>query len=110
MSGRAFKDWLVWYLRQPFRLIVWFMETFAKNRERVGAFLARGRVAAVFKTAVILTFALWIGIFAFLASKDEGDRFSCAVKSLWPGSKAADGCAPQPWQQPVDQNPNASSQ
>lgn len=104
-------QWLVWYLRQPFRMIVWFMETFAKNRERMKTFMAQNRVASIFKTAVVATFVLWIGIFAFLASKEEGDRFTCAVKSLWPGAEPVAGCAPQPWQPPSsDQKPTPSSQ
>ena len=40
-KNQAIKSWLIWYFRQPFVMIVWFMETFAKNRDRVKATLAR---------------------------------------------------------------------
>lgn len=110
MNERSARDWIVWYLRQPFRLIVWFMETFAKNRERLKAFMARGGVAAALKTVVIVTFLLWLGVFAFLASKEEGDRLTCAVKSFWPGAEPTAACAAQPWQSPTDQKISPSSQ
>lgn len=95
---RTFKDWLVWYLRQPFRLIVWFMETYAKNRERLKELLKNERAANAVKIVVVATFFVWLAVFAFLATDEQGNRFSCAVKSLMPGADVAEGCDAQPWQ------------
>ena len=98
MASRTARDWLIWYFRQPFRLIVWFMETFARNRERLKEFASRKGVAATFKSEFILTFFVWLGIFAFLSTDEAGDRFTCVAKSLWPGAEVTSECAPQPWQ------------
>lgn len=99
MKQTDFKSWLIWYLRQPFRMIVWFMETFAKNRATFKAFSGREKVASIIKTIMVVTFFGWLLVFAFLSTKEEGDRFGCAVKSLYSGFDQT-GCDPQPWQQP----------
>lgn len=99
MDKNTFKTWLIAYLRQPFRLIVWVMETFAKNRARLAAFLAREKVASIFKATVVVTFFVWLGVFAFLSTREDGDRFACAVKSLWSGADMT-GCEALPWQKP----------
>lgn len=101
MASRSARDWLIWYFRQPFRLIVWFMETFAGNRERLKQFAARQGVAATIRSVVIITFFVWLGIFAFLSTEEAGDRFTCAAKSLWPGAEPSPECEPQPWQSPA---------
>ena len=98
VGGHTFKQWLVWYLRQPFRLIVWFMETFSNNRARLAAFMAKDGVAKTVKTIIVLTFFVWLAVFAFLASDEQGQRLSCAVKSLVPGAESSADCGPQPWQ------------
>ncbi len=98
MNSRSARDWIVWYLRQPFRLIVWFMETFAANREHIKAFAARQGIAATLRSVVIVTFIVWLGIFAFLSTDEAGSRFTCAAKSLWPGAEVTPECAPQRWQ------------
>jgi len=100
MNKNTLKKWLIAYLRQPFHLIVWVMETFAKNRKRLAAFLAREKVASAVKTVVVLTFFVWLGVFAFLSTREEGDRFTCALKSMW-SSADMTGCEAQPWQQPA---------
>jgi hypothetical protein len=99
MNKKTLKTWLIAYLRQPFHMIVWVMETFAKNRKRLAAFLARDKVASVFKIVVVGTFFVWLGVFAFLSTREDGDRFACAAKSLWPDADMT-GCELQPWQQP----------
>ncbi len=76
------KEFVIWYLRQPFVMIVWFMETFAKNRDRMKNLMARDGAASVLKTLVIATFLVWLGVFAFLANEESGDRLSCAVMDL----------------------------
>jgi hypothetical protein len=100
MNKNKLKSWLIAYLRQPFHMIVWVMETFAKNRKRLAAFLAREKVAKVFKAVVVATFFVWLGVFAFLSTREEGDRFTCAAKSLWPDADMT-GCEAQPWQKPA---------
>lgn len=102
MDQSTFKKWLIAYLRQPINMIVWVMETFSKNRKRLAAFLARDKVASVFKTMVLVTFFVWLGVFAFLSTREEGDRFTCAVKSMWPDADMT-GCETQPWQEPAQQ-------
>lgn len=98
MVDRAkLKSWLIAYLRQPFVMIVWFMETFKKNRTRLKAFSEQQRVSSAFKTLIVTTFFVWLLIFAFISTEDGGDRFSCAVKSLYSGFNSAD-CPAQPWQ------------
>ena len=94
------KSLLMAWIRPPITVIVWFMETYEKNRGQLKAFLTRPRVASAFKTAVVVTFLAWLVIFAFFASRQEGDRFTCAVKSLWSGFDRS-GCPAQPWEQPA---------
>ena len=100
-KSQAIKAWLVWYFRQPFVMIVWFMETFSKNRERVKAALARQTMAKTVKTIAVVTFFGWLIIAAFLSNSEEGDRLTCAAKSLWWGLDEQSDCEPQPWQKPA---------
>ena len=78
------------------------METFAKNRKRLAAFTGREKVAATIKTLAVLTFFVWLGVFAFLSTTEDGNRFTCAVKSMWPDADMTD-CEAQPWQKPAGQ-------
>lgn len=91
------KSFIIWYLRQPFVLIVWFIETFKKNRERLTAFMARQQVSSIIKTVIVTTFFVWLLVFAFISTDEGGDRLSCAVKSLYSGFDSSD-CPAQPWQ------------
>lgn len=70
------------YLRVPFVMIVWVMETYTKNRERVKSFMAKPRTAQVFKTAVVLTALVWI-VIGLTANEEQGQRFTDAVKNFW---------------------------
>lgn len=97
-SKREIMSFVKWYLRQPFVMIVWFMETFKKNRVRLKAFMERQRVSSIFKTIIVTTFFVWLLIFAFLSTEDGGNRFTCAVKSLYSGFDSSD-CPDQPWTQ-----------
>jgi hypothetical protein len=81
-KNQTIKAWLIWYFRQPFVMIVWFMETFTKNRDRVKAMLARQSVSTIIKTIAIVTFFGWLIIAAFLSNSEDGDRLTCAAKSL----------------------------
>ena len=99
MVDRAkLKSWLIASLRQPFVMIVWFIETFKKNRLRLKAFMEKQRVSSFVKTIIITTFFVWLLVFAFIATQDGGDRFTCAVKSLYSGFDSSE-CPEQPWQQ-----------
>jgi len=97
MNKEKYKKWLIAYLRQPFRMIVWVMETFAKNRARLNTFLEKDKVSSAFKTIITVTLFVWLGVFAFLATSEDGDRFSCAVRSLYSGFDSSD-CPAQPWE------------
>ncbi len=103
MNKEKFKKWLIAYLRQPFHMIVWVMETFTKNRARLKAFLEKDKVSSTFKTVVTITLFVWLGVFAFLATSEDGDRFTCAVKSMYAGFDSSD-CPTQPWEPPVKSN------
>ena len=94
------KSLLLAWIRPPVTVIVWFMETFEKNRAKLKAFMAQPRVSSAFKSAVVVTFLAWILVFAFLATREDGNRLTCAVKSLWSGFDRA-GCPMQPWEQPA---------
>ncbi len=99
MVDRAkMKSWLIAYLRQPFVMIVWFMETFKKNRVRLKAFMEKQRVSSLVKTVIVTTFLVWLLVFAFISTQDGGDRFTCAAKSLYSGFDSSE-CPDQPWQQ-----------
>ncbi len=99
MVDRAkMKSWLIAYLRQPFVMIVWFMETFKKNRLRLKAFSERQKFLSIFKTLIVTTFFVWLLIFAFLSTEDGGDRFTCAVKNLYAGFDSSE-YLDQPWTQ-----------
>lgn len=99
MVDRAkMKSWLIAYLRQPFVMIVWFMETFKKNRVRLKALMEKQRVSSLVKTIIVTTFFVWLLVFAFISTQDGGDRFTCAVKSLYSGFDSS-ACPDQPWQQ-----------
>ncbi|MBO6521257.1 MAG: hypothetical protein JJ900_10075 [Rhodospirillales bacterium] len=100
MDKNKIKKWIIAYLRQPIHMIVWVMETFAKNRKRLANFTTREKVAGTIKTLVVATFFIWLGVFAFLSTQEEGDRFTCAVKSMWPDADMS-GCDTQPWQKPA---------
>jgi len=70
------------YLRAPFVMIVWVMETYTKNRDHLKAFMAQPRVAKTFKIAVVLTALGWI-VVALMANPEQGQRLTDAVKSFW---------------------------
>ena len=70
------------YLRTPFVMIVWVMETYAKNRARLKVFMAEPRVAKTFKIAVVATTFVWLAI-AFMANPEHGQRLTDAVKNFW---------------------------
>ncbi|MBP5855503.1 hypothetical protein KAJ83_00655 [Marivibrio halodurans] len=72
------------YLRVPFSMIVWVMETYAANRERLARFMARPLVARIFKGAVLITFLAWLGIAFLIADDEAGGRLEDAVRTYVP--------------------------
>lgn len=75
------------YLRTPFVMIVWVMETYAKNRARLKTFMAEPRVLKTFKIAVAVTALVWI-VVGFMANPEQGQRFTDAVKGFWSETKS----------------------
>ena len=80
MAG--FPEGLKSYLRVPFVMIVWFMETYAKNTARLRIFMKKPRVAMAFKLAITFTVLLWV-VVAMVASEDDKNRFTDTLKSFW---------------------------
>jgi len=74
------------YLRTPFVMIVWVMETYAKNRIRLKAFMAQPRVSKTFKIAVVVTTLVWLAV-AFMASPEYCQRLTDAVQDFWADTK-----------------------
>jgi len=74
------------YLRTPFVMIVWVMETYAKNRTRLKAFMAQPRVSKTFKITVVVTTFVWLAV-AFMASPEYSQRLTDAVQDFWADTK-----------------------
>lgn len=70
------------YFRVPFSMIVWVMETYAKNRAAVQVFMRTPRAAFIFKVALALTVAGWIYI-GVTASDEDGQRLTDTLKGFW---------------------------
>jgi len=70
------------YLRVPFSMIVWVMETYAKNRDRIRTFMAKPRVATAFKVMLALTALAWI-IIGLTANEEQGRRLTDAMQGFW---------------------------
>lgn len=75
-------DYVKAYLRVPFVGIVWVMDTYGKNRERLKAFMAQPRAQRAFKGVVLLTALVWIAI-AVMASDVQRQRLTDAVMGAW---------------------------
>ena len=58
------------------------METYAKNRDRFRAFMAKPRVSLAFKIMLAFTVLAWI-IIGFTASEEEGSRLTDAMQGFW---------------------------
>lgn len=72
------------YFRVPASMIVWMMETFAANRARLAAFIAKPRVASALKGLFVVTLFVWIAIAFFVADEEAGRRLTEAVKEYVP--------------------------
>ena len=70
------------YFRVPFTMIVWVMETYAKNRATSQAFMTSPRAALALKIALAITVVAWIYI-GITATDEDGKRLTDTLKSLW---------------------------
>lgn len=80
MTG--FTEGLKSYLRVPFVMIVWFMETYAKNTTRVRIFMAKPDVIKVFKLAIAFTMLAWI-VIGVMASDEDRGRLTEKIRTTW---------------------------
>ena len=63
------------YLRVPFSMIVWVMETYANNRARVKDFMSQSKPADFFKIAIAITVLAWI-VIGLSAKEEDGQRLT----------------------------------
>ena len=70
------------YLRVPFVMIVWVMETYTKNRDSFRAFMAKPRVSMAFKVMLALTALAWV-IIGFSANEEQSGRLTNAMQGFW---------------------------
>lgn len=70
------------YLRVPFIVIVWMMETYSHNRQRLRTFMAQPRTKIAFKWAITVTALAWI-VIAFMARDEHGQRLNDALIGVW---------------------------
>ena len=75
-------EWLKSYLRAPFVVIVWFMETYGKNSTRLRAFMAKPDITKIFKIAIGFTMVVWI-VVGVIASDDDRSRLTETLKGFW---------------------------
>lgn len=73
---------LIAYLRVPFAMIVWVMETFTKNRDRLRSFMAKPRVSLAFKVMLALTALAWV-IVGINASEEDSGRLTKTLQGVW---------------------------
>lgn len=66
----------------PFRAILSGMKLFVRNRNRVRDFVRRPVIANILKYGMLLTLFIWLAI-ALLASDEEKDRLTQALKEMW---------------------------
>ena len=74
--------WLKNYFRAPFVAIVWVMETFKKNRERLRNFMSMPLVVKLFKVLLAVTIIAWLSI-AFMANEEQGKRLTNTLQEAW---------------------------
>lgn len=79
--GPKAKEWLKDYLRTPFVIIVWFMETFAANRQRVKDFMEHRSSKQVLSWTLVATGVIWVAI-ALFADDRHGERLDCAMENI----------------------------
>ena len=74
--------WLKSYLRQPFVMIVWFMETYTKNTTRLRIFMTNPGAIKAFKIAITFTMLVWI-VVGFMASDEDRGRLTEKIRTTW---------------------------
>ena len=75
------------YLRTPFVVIVWFMETYTKNRARMKAFMAEDGAKKMFQGAIMLTVVVWV-VVGLSASPEDRNRLTNALMGFWDDTEA----------------------
>lgn len=75
------------YLRVPFVVIVWFMETYARNRAKVKALMASPSATSLLAVAILLTIGAWIMI-GMNAKDEDKTRLTDTVKGLITDTRA----------------------
>ncbi len=74
--------WLISYFRAPFIAIVWVMETYRKNRERLRTLMALPLVVKIFKMLLAVTLLSWLTL-AFMANEEQKERLTNAIRDVW---------------------------
>ena len=75
-------NWLKWYLRQPFVMIVWVMETYTKNTARLRVFMTKPSSVKTFKLAITFTMLIWV-VVGFMASDEDRGRLTEKIRTTW---------------------------
>ena len=75
-------QWLKSYLRQPFVMIVWFMETYAKNTARLRILMTKPGAIKAFKIAIMFTMLVWI-VVGVMASDEDRGRLTETIRTTW---------------------------
>ena len=75
----------------PIRLLAVAIGVYHSNRNRLRILMARPRLAAALKFAIVVTSLVWL-LVVLIASDDESNRLSEAIKQMWSQS-TSDGPA-----------------
>jgi|APSaa5957512535_1039671.scaffolds.fasta_scaffold182064_1 hypothetical protein len=72
------------YFEAPFKVLAVLVGIYGTNRGRVKRLMAKPQMHDLFRTAVVITALVWIGIWLFVGNEYEG-RLTEAVKELFSG-------------------------
>lgn len=75
-------DWLKEYLLVPFKVLAHLIQNFKNTRDWFAERFAAPKIAALIKGGIVLTFFVWIAIWA-LAGDEDRNRLTDAVKGMW---------------------------
>ena len=77
---------LIAYLRVPFVMIVWVMDTYTNNRDRFKNFMADPRVRNIYMGILVVTAVTW-GAILFTATDEDRSLLTDAMKGTWSDTK-----------------------
>jgi hypothetical protein len=77
---------LIAYLRVPFVMIVWVMDTYTNNRDRFKTFMADPRVRNIYMGILVVTAVAW-GSILFTATEEDKSLLTDALKGAWSDSQ-----------------------